>query len=48
MTSLMLSYRATSFFARVYEPSALNGIYTDDESLEMSLNKEKRTVKDVL
>lgn len=46
LTELMLSYRATSFFARVYEPSALNGIYTTDEVEEM--NSTPREVKDVL
>ena len=42
----MLGYRATAFFARLYEPSALNGVYTDDE-LEDVYNTPKE-VKDVL
>lgn len=46
MPQLMLGYRATAFFARLYEPSALNGVYTDDE-LEDVYNTP-REVKDVL
>lgn len=46
MPQLMLGYRATAFFARLYEPSALNGVYTDDE-LEDVYNTPKE-VKDVL
>ena len=46
MPDLMLGYRATAFFARLYEPSALNGVYTSDEVEDMySTPKE---VKDVL
>ena len=46
LPELMLSYRATSFFARVYEPSALNGVYTTDE-LE-DVYSAPREVEDVL
>lgn len=46
MSSLMLGYRATAFFARLYEPSALNGVYTSDEVEDM-YNTPKE-VKDVL
>ena len=46
MPDLMLGYRATAFFARLYEPSALNGVYTSDEVEDMySAPKE---VQDVL
>ena len=46
MPDLMLAYRATAFFARVYEPSALNGVYTTDE-LE-DIYSAPREVEDVL
>ncbi len=46
MPDLMLAYRATAFFARVYEPSALNGVYTTDE-LE-DIYSTPREVEDVL
>jgi hypothetical protein len=48
LTELMLAYRCQSFFARVYCPEALNGIYTDDEIFEMNSNNKKRTIEDVL
>lgn len=46
LPQLMLSYRATSFFARVYEPSALNGIYTTEEIEDIGI--QTREIKDVL
>lgn len=50
MPELMLSYRATSFFARVYVPEALNGVQTTEEIEDImgSSNQPKRQVKDVL
>ena len=51
MPELMLSYRATSFFARVYVPEALNGVQTTEEIediLNDSNNNQKREMKDVL
>lgn len=50
MTELMLSYRATSFFARVYVPEALNGVQTAEEIEDIygSKNESKREMKDVL
>lgn len=48
LKDLMLAYRCQSFFARIYCPEALNGIYTDDEVFEISSNNEPREVKDVL
>lgn len=46
LTDLMLAYRCQSFFARVYCPEALNGVYTDDEMAEMQ--NTPREVQDVL
>ena len=46
MPQLMLGYRATAFFARLYEPSALNGVYTTDEIED--IYNTPREVKDVL
>lgn len=48
MPQLMLSYRAMSFFARVYCPEALNGIYTSEEIEDISTEPQKREVQDVL
>lgn len=50
MTELMLSYRATSFFARVYVPEALNGVQTTEEIEDIygSKNESKREMKDIL
>ena len=51
MPELMLSYSATSFFARVYVPEALNGVQTTKEIediLNDSNNNQKREMKDVL
>lgn len=48
LTDLMLGYRCQSFFARLHCPEALGGIYTDDETMEINSNNNKRTVKDVL
>ena len=51
MPELMLSYRATSFFARVYVPEALNGVQTTEEIediLNDFNNNQKREMKDVL
>lgn len=46
MPELMLSYRASAFFARVHVPEALMGISTAEESEDTA--KEKRVVEDVL
>lgn len=46
MPELMLSYRATAFFARVYCPSALNGVYTSEE-IEDTQNDVK-VINDIL
>ena len=48
MPELMLGYRATAFFARLYEPSALNGVYTSEELDDISYGNTVREVKDVL
>lgn len=50
MPELMLSYRATSFFARVYVPEALNGVQTTEEIEDIfsSSQNQKREIKDVL
>lgn len=50
MPELMLSYRATSFFARVYVPEALNGVQTTEEKEDIfnSNQSQKREMKDVL
>lgn len=50
MPELMLSYRATSFFARVYVPEALNGVQTTEEIEDIfsSNQSQKREIKDVL
>lgn len=47
LTDLMLGYRCQSFFARLYCPEALGGIYTSEEIADTN-NDGKRTVKDVL
>ncbi len=46
LQDLMLAYRAASFFARVYVPEALNGVYTAEENSEII--EQKLEVKDVL
>lgn len=46
LTDLMLAYRCQSFFARLYAPEAMNGIYTDDEIIE--IQPTKKIVEDVL
>ncbi len=49
MPELMLSYRATSFFARVYVPEALNGVQTTEEIEDIfNSSSHKREMKDVL
>ena len=50
MPELMLSYRATSFFARVYVPDVLNGVQTTEEIEDIFNNNpsQKREMKDVL
>lgn len=48
MPELMLSYRATSFFARVYVPEALNGVQTTEEIEDVYGNSQKREIEDVL
>lgn len=45
----MLAYRCQSFFARIYCPEALNGIYTSEEIEDIKPEiKEIKEVKDVL
>ena len=46
MPELMLSYRATAFFARVYCPSSLNGVYTSEEIEDIS--QEPKVIDDIL
>ena len=48
MPQLMLSYRAMSFFARVYCPEALNGVYTSEEIEDIQSDNQPREIKDVL
>lgn len=49
LTELMLAYRCQSFFARVYCPEALNGIYTSEEMQDIYGNDIPKTeIKDVL
>ena len=48
MPELMLSYRATAFFARVYCPSALNGVYTSEEIEDISAENNKVIMEDIL
>lgn len=38
MPELMLAYRASSFFARVYCPEALMGVHVDDEIFDASVS----------
>lgn len=47
MTELMLGYRATSFFARLYCPEALNGVYTSEEVEDIS-NQQPTEISDIL
>lgn len=46
LKDLMLAYRCQSFFARIYCPEALNGIYTTEEIED--INNQPKEVKDVL
>lgn len=49
LQDLMLAYRCQSFFARVYCPEALNGIYTSEEIEDVFENNHtKREIEDVL
>ena len=48
LTDLMLAYRCQSFFARLYAPEAMSGVYTDDEIAEINSNDNKKIVEDVL
>ena len=48
LTELMLGYRALSFFARLYCPEALSGVYTDCEIEDMQPEERKEEIKDVL
>ncbi len=48
LTDLMLAYRCQSFFARLYCPEAMNGVYTSEEIEDINDNNTKRTIKDVL
>lgn len=48
MPELMLSYRATAFFARVYCPSALNGVYTTEEIEDVSFVNSNNIMEDIL
>ena len=47
MTELMLSYRATAFFARVYTPESLNGIQTSEEIEDINYNSNNKIVRKV-
>lgn len=46
MPQQMLSYRAASFFARLYCPEALSGIYTQEENEDIT--QEVQEIQDVL
>ena len=46
LTDLMLAYRCQSFFARLYCPEAMSGVYTSEEIED--IQPTKRTVEDVL
>lgn len=46
LTDLMLAYRCQSFFARLYCPEAMNGVYTSEEIED--IQPTKRIVEDVL
>lgn len=46
LTDLMLAYRCQSFFARLYCPEAMNGVYTSEEIED--IQPTKRIVQDVL
>lgn len=48
MPELMMQYRAMAFFARVYASSAINGIYTEDENTEISMNSSESIIEDIL
>lgn len=48
MPELMLSYRATAFFARVYTPESLNGVQTTEEIEDINFVNKKRTYDDIL
>ena len=48
MPELMLSYRATAFFARVYTPESLNGVQTAEEIEDVNYVNKKRTYDDIL
>ena len=43
LTDLMLAYRCQSFFCRLYVPEAMNGIYTNEEIIDMQGNREQPT-----
>lgn len=47
MPELMMQYRATAFFARVYASSAINGIQTSEEIEDVFSNNNK-TMEDIL
>lgn len=47
LTDLMLGYRCQSFFARLYCPEALGGIYTSEEINDSNI-ETKRVVPDIL
>ena len=46
LTDLMLAYRCQSFFARLYCPEALNGVYTSEEMED--IKEGPRQFQDVL
>ena len=46
LTDLMLAYRCQSFFARLYCPEALNGVYTSEEMED--IKEGPRQIQDVL
>lgn len=47
LTELMLQYRATAFFARVYASSAINGLQTSDE-IDDVYSKQNNEMEDIL
>ena len=48
MTDLMLGYRATAFFCRLYCPAALNGVMVEGEADDIAYNEKNNTMEDIL
>lgn len=48
MTDLMLGYRATAFFCRLYCPAALNGVLVEGEPEDIVYNEKNNTMEDIL